>query len=117
MNRGPAVDLQSNPWLFQRDEVSDQLIDLWVIQVHSGHQHSGFELVGCLDPGAQVFGRVFDHTGTESVPAHQVGQIGTKSASTNRPMDGMTIDAGVSLEYAPPRSDRRIACRQWFLLL
>src|SRR6267142_1946409 len=117
MTRGPSVVWQSNPWLFQCDEVSDQLIDLWVIQVHGGHQHSRFELVRCLDPGAQVFGRVLDHAGTESVPAHQVGEVGTKSAGTNCPIDGMTIDAGVSLEYALPGQSRRLACRRCFLLL
>src|SRR6266568_4390193 len=104
MTQDPAVVLQSNPWLFQRSEVSDQLIEFLVIQVHSGHQRSGFELIRCLDPGAQVFGRVLDHTGTESIPAHQVRQVGAKSAGSNRPIKGMAVDAGSSLENAAPNS-------------
>src|SRR6266403_6135573 len=107
MTQDPAVVLQSNPWLFQRNEVSDQLIELLIIQVHSGHQCSGFELVRCLDPGAQVFGRVLDHTGTESIPAHKVGQVGAKSAGSNRPIKGMAVDAGSPLENAAPNSNRR----------
>src|SRR5882724_11785601 len=117
MTQLPAVDLQSNPWLFQRSEVSDQLIELLVIQVHSGHQCSGFELIRCLDPGAQVFGRVLDHTRTESIPAHQMGQVRAKSASSNRPIKGMAVDAGVSLGYVPPGSNRRLTCSQCLLLL
>src|SRR6267142_6629510 len=102
MTQLPAVDLQSNPWLLQRNEVSDQLIEFLVIQVHGGHQHSGFELVGRLEPGAQVFRRVFRHTRTQGVAAHQVRQIGAESSGPNRPIEGMAVDAGVSLEYAPP---------------
>src|SRR5258708_24192441 len=102
MTQLPVVDLQSNPWLFQRNEVSDQLIELLVIQVHSGHQHPGLELVRCLDPGAQVIGRVLDHTGSESIPAHKVGQIRAKSAGSNRPVEGMAVDTGGLLENAAP---------------
>ena len=117
MTQGPAVVLQSSPWLFQRGEVSDQLIEFLVIQVHSGHQCSGFELVRCLDPGAQVFGRVLDDTGTKSIPAHKVGQVGAKSAGSNRPIKGMAVDASVSLEYAPPGINGRLTCSQCLLLL
>src|SRR6266436_9344248 len=117
MTQDPAVVLQSNPWLFERNEVSDQLIELLVIQVHSRHQYPGLELIRCLDPGAQVFGRVLDHTGTESIPAHKVGQVGAKSAGSNSPIEGMAVDAGGSLENAAPGSNRRLACRERLLLL
>src|SRR6185369_6404561 len=67
--------------------------------------------------GPKILGRVLDHTGTESIPAHQVRQVGAKSAGSNRSIEGMAVDAGGSLEYAPPNSNLGLACRQCFLLL
>ena len=66
------------PFLFERLQVSSDLVHLLISQLHIGHQTAHLELLRIAHPEAQVIRRICYCTRTQRFAIHQVSEIRTE---------------------------------------
>src|SRR2546422_8669800 len=107
------IALMASP---QRYEISDELIELRVVELHRGHEGTRLERARVFHPGAEVFGRVSRRAGAQCRAAHQMRQVRAEHAVARRAAYGMAVDAGQRGEQLTPRPGRFVLRRRALLL-
>src|SRR5271155_4184075 len=95
-------------YLLQGSEVGDDLVDLIVTQLHRRHQTSRLDIVRILNPKFEVRRGIVCRSGSQRIPAHEVGKIGPKPALGGGAAHHVATDASLRFKELPAVGNCRI---------
>src|ERR1700734_2802783 len=95
-----AIEENSCLWwpvsrLLQGIEVSDDLVDLVIAQLHRRHQASWLDVIRIFDPKLQISRGIVGRSGSKGVAAHEVSKIWPELSLGGRAAHHMATDAGL----------------------
>src|SRR5271156_4533831 len=103
--------------LLQRIEVSDDLVDLVIAQLHRRHKASRFDVVRILNPQLEIRRGIVGRSRSQRIPALEMGKVWPKLTIGGRATDHMATDAGLGLEDLPAFGRHRILHSRLLLVL
>src|SRR5271168_1113828 len=87
--------------LLQGIEVSDDLVDLVIAQLHRRHQASWLDIVRVFDPQLEIRRGIVGRSGSKGVAAHEVSKVWPELSLRGGAAHHVATDAGLRLEELP----------------